>query len=222
LLTVTTRRLTDFEQVLLGLVRAAPSTGYDLKSQFAATPLRVYQPSSGAIYPALRRLERAGLLRTGPGSQESAVQDGRARRRIFYHITDQGRAMHTAWIRQPVDPATIAADLPLHMMRFVMMEGEVSRKDVLAFLTDLRDALTVQLQGLESYAAAAATAPLYLGRHHPSLAMDHGVSTRAASLAWVKRTINALAGPEPGAVSQINVTAPLQRRLNPGDSMTGL
>jgi DNA-binding PadR family transcriptional regulator len=195
LLTVATRRLTDFEQVLLGLVCAAPSTGYDLKSQFGVTPLGMFQPSSGAIYPALRRLEQGGLLRTEQGAPQSGRQDGRTRRRVVYHITDQGRAAHAAWIRQPVNPATISADLGLHIMRFVMMEGEMPREEVLAFLTDLRDALAALLNGLEGYAAAAATAPVYEGRRHPVLAIDHGVSARTASLAWVKRTINALSGP---------------------------
>jgi DNA-binding PadR family transcriptional regulator len=192
------RRLTDFEQLLLGLVCAAPSTGYDLKSQFAATPLGMYQPSSGAIYPALRRLERSGLLRTEHGPRQAGSEDGRTRRRVIYHITDPGRAAHAAWIRQPVNPATISADLGLHIMRFVMMESEMPRGEVLAFLTDLRDALAALLNGLEGYAAAAATAPVYDGHRHPALAIDHGVSARTASLAWVKRTINALSGPDPG------------------------
>jgi DNA-binding PadR family transcriptional regulator len=183
------RSLTDFEQVLLGLVCAAPSTGYDLKHRFAATPLGVYQPSSGAMYPALRRLETRGLLRierSRPGEANGA------RRRIVYHITEQGRATHTAWVRQPVNPATIARDLPLHLMRFVLMERLVSRAEVLGFLADLRDALAAFLDGLESYAAA-----MSFDRSHPAFALDHGISLHAASLAWTKRTINILASQEP-------------------------
>lgn len=188
------RQLTDFEQVLLGLVSAAPSTGYDLKHEFAATPLGVYQPSSGAIYPALRRLERRGLLRAEQGLPSGAGgQPGGARRRIVYHITDQGNTAHAAWVRQPVSPATIATDLPLHLMRFVMMERLLPRAEVLAFLAELRDAVAAFLSGLERYAA---TASADLPGRHVALALDHGVSMYLATLAWVKRTINALAGPE--------------------------
>ncbi len=111
------RQPTDFEQVLLGAIARAPSTGYDLKQEFATTPLGVYQPSSGALYPALRRLERRGLLRAEPGQPGDHAG---ARRRYVYQITEQGREAHVAWVRQPVDPATIARDLPLHMMRFVI------------------------------------------------------------------------------------------------------
>jgi DNA-binding PadR family transcriptional regulator len=51
------RPLTDFEQILLGLLARSPSSGYKLKKFFATTPAVVYQPSSGSLYPALRRLE---------------------------------------------------------------------------------------------------------------------------------------------------------------------
>jgi DNA-binding PadR family transcriptional regulator len=80
------RQLTEFEQVLLGMIARAPSTGYDLKQEFATTPLGVYQPSSGALYPALRRLERRGLLCAEP---TDSGQNG-SRRRFVYHITEQG------------------------------------------------------------------------------------------------------------------------------------
>jgi DNA-binding PadR family transcriptional regulator len=190
LLTVAGRRLTDFEQVLLGLIAAAPSTGYDLKQRFAVTPLGVYQPSSGALYPALRRLELRGMLRGEP------VGHGQARRRFVYHLTEQGRTAHAAWVRQPVSPATVAADLPMHLMRFVMMERLLSRAEVLGFLASLRDALAAFLEQVESHAAAAALE--YQGGH-PALALDHGISMYAASLAWTKRTITILARQEQGS-----------------------
>ncbi len=68
-------QLTAFEHVLLGLVCLSPASGYDLKRIFAATPMGVYQPSSGALYPALRRLEAKGLVRRhGAGREERVGQ----------------------------------------------------------------------------------------------------------------------------------------------------
>jgi DNA-binding PadR family transcriptional regulator len=164
----------------------------------------VYQPSSGALYPALRRLERRGLLRTDPGQRGDQA---RPRRRYVYHITEQGLAAHTAWVRKPVNPATVAPDLALHLMRFVMMERVLPRAEVLAFLADLRDALEAFLRGLEDYVASS-----QLENRHPALALDHGIAVHGASLAWTKRTINALArGPaEP-------VGPPPWLRPDPGD-----
>ena len=112
------RQLTSFEHVLLGLVCASPSSGYDLKRVFA-TPMGVYQPSSGALYPALRRLERKGLVRA---REPSGPAGGSARQRRVYEPTPAGRAAHASWLRAPVEPATVARDLGLHLMRFVMMD----------------------------------------------------------------------------------------------------
>jgi DNA-binding PadR family transcriptional regulator len=178
------RQPTEFEQVLLGMIAAAPSTGYDLKHEFANTPLGVYQPSSGALYPALRRLERRGLLCAEPGTPAGRE---RSRRRFVYHITEQGRAAHVAWVRRPVNPVTVTRDMPLHVMRFVMMERVATRAEVLAFLADLRDALAACLDALEGYLAATN----FPDRHSP-LALDHGIAAYAASLAWTKRTIDVL------------------------------
>lgn len=75
-------RFTSFEHVLLGMISLAPSTGYDLKREFATTATGVYQPSSGALYPALDRLERRGLLRR---EDLRPARGGRLRR--LYHIT---------------------------------------------------------------------------------------------------------------------------------------
>lgn len=87
---MTGRQLTSFEHILLGLVCMSPSSGYDLKRIFAATPMGVYQPSSGALYPALRRLERSGLVRaqTPPGPAGES-----ARRRRVYEPTQAWRLM---------------------------------------------------------------------------------------------------------------------------------
>jgi hypothetical protein len=57
LLIMAGQQLTSFEHVLLGMICLSPSSGYDLKRIFATTPMGFYQPSSGALYPALRRLE---------------------------------------------------------------------------------------------------------------------------------------------------------------------
>jgi DNA-binding PadR family transcriptional regulator len=62
---------------LLGLIFIQPATGYDLKRRFATTSTGVYQPSSGALYPALDRLERRGLL----ASEAPPADGGRLRRR---------------------------------------------------------------------------------------------------------------------------------------------
>jgi len=183
------RQLTSFEHILLGLICTSPSSGYDLKRIFAVTPMGVYQPSSGALYPALRRLERSGLVRaqTSPGPAGES-----ARRRRVYEPTQAGRAAHLSWLRIPVEPATVSRDLGLHLMRFVMMEHR-PREEVLKFLQNLADALAAFTAELERQ-----TAGTDLNARHPALALDHGLAVSRASLQWAEQTIAALsAAPVP-------------------------
>jgi DNA-binding PadR family transcriptional regulator len=184
------RQLTSFEHILLGLICTAPSSGYDLKRIFAATPMGVYQPSSGALYPALRRLERSGLVRAQTSSGPAGEP---ARRRRVYEPTQTGQAAHLSWLRIPVEPATVSRDLGLQLMRFVMMEHLFPRDEVLKFLQNLADALAAFTADLERH-----TADTDLNARHPRLALDHGLAVHRASLRWAEQTIAALsAAPTP-------------------------
>ena len=187
------RQLTPFEHILLGLICQAPSSGYDLKRIFAVTPMGVYQPSSGALYPALRRLELKGLVQ----AQAVASPEGRpARHRRVYEPTQTGRAAHLNWLRTPIEPATASRDLGLHLMRFVMMEHLLSTAEVLTFLQALAGALAALTTQLEQYSRGAD-----LTERHPRLAIDHGLAVHRASLRWAENTIEALrqepVGPAP-------------------------
>jgi DNA-binding PadR family transcriptional regulator len=184
------RPLTDFEQVLLGIIAGAPLSGYGLKKLFNTSPASVYQPSSGALYPALRRLEDRGLLQA-----EQKVSSGRRAQRL-YHVTEAGHTVHLDWLRQPVVPDTVAADLGLHLMRFALMETRLAREEVLAFLRDLADALDSLVSGLERYAASP-TVPTTGAQlpHHAVLAVEHGIVVHRASLGWARSTMAALAEP---------------------------
>jgi PadR family transcriptional regulator, regulatory protein AphA len=177
-------RLTGFEQALLGMISLQPSTGYDLKRRFATTSLGVYQPSSGALYPALERLERRGLL-TSQALPQAA--HGRPRRR--YQLTDDGRQAHLDWLRQPIAPETVAQDLGLHLLRFAMMPQVLPADAVVGFLTSLRAALAGLVGALERQAGAidAAADP------YPALAVEHGLAVHRASLAWAEQAIARLA-----------------------------
>ena len=175
------RRLTDFEQILLGLTVISPRSGYDLKRYFDSTPAAVYEPSSGALYPALHRLEQRGLLRS-----ELAVSVGKREHRR-YVPTETGREAHLGWLRAPLDPATVGRDLGVHLMRFVMAERQCSPEEVLSLLRDLGDALESFIAAMEAYLQDTP-----LPGRHPALAIEHGLTVHQASLAWVRSAIQQL------------------------------
>jgi DNA-binding PadR family transcriptional regulator len=191
-------QLTDFEQVLLGLICMSPSSGYDLKRAFSTTPLGVYQPSSGALYPALARLASKGLIerQASPGTSEQG------RRRLVYEPTASGRAANIAWLRVPVGPATVSRDLGLHLLRFVMMEALLSSDEVLGWLQDLIDALSAFVADVERHRELVAE-PL-----HAALALDHGIAVHRASLAWARATWGMLGSAPPGPAARALLEEP--------------
>ena len=178
-------QLTPFEHVLLGMIFIRPSSGYDLKRRFATSPMGVYQPSSGALYPALGRLERRGLL----GSETLRPAAGGRPRRV-YRLTAEGREAHLGWIRKPVDPETVSPDLGMHLLRFVMMAEVLPVDEVLGFLASLRAALAGFVAALEQ----AAAGPDLAANSAARLAVEHGLAVHRASLAWTGQAISALAG----------------------------
>jgi DNA-binding PadR family transcriptional regulator len=181
---MTGRQLTPFEHIVLGLICLAPASGYDLKRIFATTPMGIYQPSSGTLYPALRRLEQRELVK----AQAPPGQGGQsARHRRVYEPTQTGEAAHQNWLHTPVEPATVSRDLGLHLMRFVLMEHRLPPEEVLTFLRNLADALAAFTAQLEQYTAAAD-----LAESHPRLALGHGLAVHRASLRWAEHTIAAL------------------------------
>lgn len=176
------RPLTDFEQVLLGVIASEPRSGYGLKKMFSSSPASLYQPSPGALYPALRRLEERGLLHA-----EKQVSSGRRALRL-YHLTEAGLAVHLEWLRKPVVPETVAAELGQHLMRFSLMENYLERAEVIAFLADLGDALDGFVKGMEQFVASRQGV---LGQH-AVLALEHGIAMHRASLEWVRSAMAAL------------------------------
>ncbi len=61
-----TSKLSTLGYALLGLVHGEPRTGYAIMKIFRTTPMGHYSGSPGAIYPALRGLQRDGLIHGRP------------------------------------------------------------------------------------------------------------------------------------------------------------
>ena len=72
------------DELLLATLEAEPAHGYLLIERLRERSAGAFDLPEGTVYPALHRLERAGQL-------ESAWDDGGARRRRVYRITERGR-----------------------------------------------------------------------------------------------------------------------------------
>ena len=95
------RSRSELECFVLGLVwQLGPSSPYDVRRHVQASPSTQWSASAGAIYPLMRRLQRAGLL-------SARVERSDKRRRREYRITPTGVAALRAWIGPPLAPEAI-------------------------------------------------------------------------------------------------------------------
>jgi len=96
----------DFEQTpprmdvkfpILGFLKEAEATGYDLKNRFRDPVGFFYRVSDGSIYPALKKLARDGLVTL------RSERQGRRMRKV-YAITPRGREHFRKMLHEPAQP----------------------------------------------------------------------------------------------------------------------
>lgn len=85
------------ELIVLQLLRAEPTNGYDLSLRIQAVSRDVLQVNAGSLYPALYRLEERGLI------EAEWCDTPRGRRAKVYSLTAAGRKQlaeqREAWAR---------------------------------------------------------------------------------------------------------------------------
>jgi DNA-binding PadR family transcriptional regulator len=126
---------------LLGLLQK-PSSGYDLRKVFSSTSLKTYSDSPGAIYPALARLEKAGLIR-------GTVEEGSGlRRRQVFRLTPKGLSELKQWITRPVTREDLVWGQQEIMLRFAFSETVLSPVASINLLQSLETALKSYIDAL--------------------------------------------------------------------------
>ncbi len=78
------------DPLLLCLVSQQPMYGYQIIKELERRSQGYFKFKEGTLYPALRRLEKAGLIL----GKWQMLPSGRQRR--YYHITDKGRRVFVA------------------------------------------------------------------------------------------------------------------------------
>jgi DNA-binding PadR family transcriptional regulator len=87
----------DVKFPILGFLKEAEATGYDLKNRFHDPIGFFYRVSDGSIYPALKKLARDGLVTLRRERQ------GRRTRKV-YAITARGREHFMRMLHEPAQP----------------------------------------------------------------------------------------------------------------------
>jgi DNA-binding PadR family transcriptional regulator len=177
------RSPTTLEFALLGLIRQAPRSGYDLRKIFDTTPMGNYSSSPGAIYPALRRLKQKGLI-------EAAMdRTKRLRSRELFAVTPQGEKSMRAWLCKPVTRETVIWEMDEIMLRFALMEDLLANEQVRIFLESLARECQRYAQELKGTVRELKGSGNIYGR----LAVESGLEEYEAKARWARRALGALA-----------------------------
>jgi DNA-binding PadR family transcriptional regulator len=123
------------EGLALGFVKMeGPVSAYAIAAAFAHSPSSYWSGSAGAIYPLVRRLKAAGLLKAEKG------QTGK-RKHTLYRLTNAGEAGFQDWLldtERAVNPGFDPLRSRLSMLHLVR------EKDRMAFMSAVEDKLVEQ------------------------------------------------------------------------------
>jgi len=87
----------DIKFPILGFLMESTMTGYDIKRRFRDPIGFFYRASDGSLYPALKKLDRDGMVTM------RAERRGRRARKV-YAITPKGREHFLRTLREPAQP----------------------------------------------------------------------------------------------------------------------
>jgi DNA-binding PadR family transcriptional regulator len=169
---------TTLELAILGLLTLEPQSGYDLMNVFAATAMGNYSSSPGAIYPALKRLEKRRLV-------EGEVDDTRALRpKKVFHPTAAGEATLREWLRREItlDDARRRLDELLLRFAFYSLLGPAASRAFLRSLAARLDEYVAEL--VEQRKIFPAEAP-----PHGRMAFELGIEQYRSCARWARRML---------------------------------
>jgi DNA-binding PadR family transcriptional regulator len=135
--------MSDLEMAILGVIwKRAPCTAYVVAREFSGSPSSHWRGSAGAVYPAIERMHRLGLIK-----QRRDVRLGRPC--SLLSLSARGLARLRAWLAPPLDEAaaTITHD-PVRTRTFFLaaLPPDQQRQ----FLEDAERQLQAQIPVLEA------------------------------------------------------------------------
>jgi DNA-binding PadR family transcriptional regulator len=175
--------------VVLGMLSAAPMTGYALRQQIAGSVGHFWQESYGQLYPTLRRLTDERLL------EARAARGGPGRAGATYHVTARGRAVLAEWVSRPPAVESVRSELLLKVFFGGAVAPETTARNLEAAAARIR-AQRAQLEGLakrfEAQAGGHPDAPFR------GLTIDFGLRFMHMALEWIDHAAGVVEEMRPG------------------------
>ncbi len=182
------------ELPVLGLLKERAMHGYELRKELGAMLGPFWQVSWGSLYPAIRRLAKAGAvekvseprsLRRDPKALGPSLGSGR--RRNVYRITPKGEALFTSMLEE----TAAAVDnqhftLKLAFFRYLRPETRLTLLE--RRRAYLQDKLAQFKKNLRDYRERIDSYTLSLQRH--------GMAATESDIAWIEELITRERAPE--------------------------
>jgi DNA-binding PadR family transcriptional regulator len=176
---MTARNPTTLEYALLGLLHQQPQSGYDLRRIFETTAMGNYSGSPGAIYPALGRLEKHGLI-------EGDIDTTRALRpKKVFRPTMAGTTVFRGWLAREIQRGDVERRIDELMLRFAF-------HGVLGSSSATRRFLEKFLHEIEGYVDELQRQAKIFPREtpiHPRLALAAGIEQYRACARWARKAL---------------------------------
>ena len=166
---------------ILGLLSIGPKSGYDIKKTVDNSIGFFWSENYGHIYPILRRLEAAGLVK-----KRADAALNRPSKNV-YTLTGKGRSELVEWLTVPVEKESIRNELLLKLF-FGSKIGSRAVIDMLAAekknhedLMIIYDRIQKDISGIKSKEAR-----FWL------FTLDFGIRRSRMIMAWCDETMNAV------------------------------
>lgn len=166
----------SFRFFILGLLGEQAMSGYDIRQMMKRLGWLIGSPSFGVIYPALH-----ALLEEGQVTVEVISRPDRPPRKL-YSITEAGKQALTAWVAG-LDGSNGSLRTFIQHLILVGDYDHIGR--LLAHLRQRREAASTHHEALTQ---AASDLSVDAGIGH-RLAMEYGLATARAELAWLDGAI---------------------------------
>ena len=176
----------SLEHAILGFLRYAPLTGYDLKKAFDTSVRHFWPADQSQIYRTLTRMaERAWV------AVEVITQEDRPNRKV-YHITDAGQEELHHWLATPPPPDEPRIPWLVH----VFFAGQLDDEQILLLFE--REAQQLRAR-LERYGQIPQESRVYVetvGSPRETffwmLTLDYGNRVNQATLEWIEGVMERL------------------------------
>jgi DNA-binding PadR family transcriptional regulator len=156
--------LTPTARVILGMLKLGVPTGYDIKKVIDGSTRFFWTASFGQIYPELKRLRKAGLVR--------AKEEPRGKvKRTVYELTPKGEEALREWL---TDRESVIFEIRDESLLRLFFGDVLSKDDLLANLRMQQMIFELVLERFREIEVVA-RAGIEEGREYPYLVLRYGV-----------------------------------------------